>query len=70
MLRPAARYAALKRQIVAAGIGPSGYAQAKTSLIQELTDRARAESGLAPVPVWEKTMTASESSAGGDGTGR
>jgi hypothetical protein len=30
------------------------YARAKTALVQELTDRARAEHGLPPEPVWEK----------------
>ena len=29
------------------------YTTAKTELIQELTDRARADRGLSPVPVWE-----------------
>ncbi|WP_431969611.1 GrpB family protein [Nocardia sp. bgisy134] len=52
--RDAARYADLKRRIVAAGIPPQDYARAKTGLIQELTDRARAERGLPPIPVWEK----------------
>jgi GrpB-like predicted nucleotidyltransferase (UPF0157 family) len=51
----AARYAELKRQIAATGIAAGEYARAKTALIQELTDRARVEVGLAPVPVWEKT---------------
>ncbi len=50
----AARYGAMKREIVAAGVGPARYAMAKTELIQELTDRARAELGLPSVPVWEK----------------
>lgn len=50
----AARYAELKRAIVAAGTGPAGYSVAKTKLIQELTDRARGELGLPSVPVWEK----------------
>lgn len=50
----AARYGELKRQIAAAGTAPKDYARAKTNLIQELTDRARAEHGLPPVPVWEK----------------
>jgi GrpB-like predicted nucleotidyltransferase (UPF0157 family) len=53
--REAGRYADLKRRIVASGIGPAGYSQAKTALIQELTDCARAELGLPSVPVWEKT---------------
>ncbi|MFF7053692.1 GrpB family protein [Streptomyces griseorubiginosus] len=48
------RYAALKRAIVASGTAPGGYAAAKTSLVQELTDRARVERGLPPEPVWEK----------------
>ncbi|MFF7287891.1 GrpB family protein [Streptomyces griseorubiginosus] len=48
------RYAALKRAIVASGTAPGGYAAAKTPLVQELTDRARAERGLPPEPVWEK----------------
>jgi GrpB-like predicted nucleotidyltransferase (UPF0157 family) len=50
----AARYADLKRAIVAAGTAPGDYARAKTALVQELTDRARAERGLPPEPVWEK----------------
>jgi len=52
--REAARYAELKRTIVAGGIPPGEYARAKTSLIQELTDCVRAERGLPSVPVWEK----------------
>ncbi|WP_199040903.1 hypothetical protein [Glycomyces salinus] len=39
---------------VAAGTAPGEYARAKTALVQELTDRARAERGLPPEPVWEK----------------
>jgi GrpB-like predicted nucleotidyltransferase (UPF0157 family) len=50
----AARYAALKRGIAEAGTRPGEYARAKTELIQELTDKARAELGLPSVPVWEK----------------
>jgi GrpB-like predicted nucleotidyltransferase (UPF0157 family) len=50
----AARYARLKREIVTAGTAPGEYARAKTALVQELTDRARAERGLLPEPVWEK----------------
>ena len=46
----AERYAQLKRQIA----GLPGYSGHKTPLIQELTDRARAERGLPSVPVWEK----------------
>ncbi|MDT0345539.1 GrpB family protein [Streptomyces litchfieldiae] len=52
--RDAARYAELKRALVAAGTTPGDYARAKTALIQELTDRARARLGLPSVPVWEK----------------
>ncbi|SFF14297.1 GrpB domain, predicted nucleotidyltransferase, UPF0157 family [Actinoplanes philippinensis] len=50
----AERYATLKRGLAAAGTHPGDYARAKTALVQELTDRARAERGLPPVPVWEK----------------
>ncbi|MEV0408521.1 GrpB family protein [Actinoallomurus sp. NPDC050550] len=49
------RYARLKREIAAARVAPGDYARAKTTLIQEMTDRARAERGLPSVPVWEKT---------------
>ena len=50
----AARYAERKRQLAA--VMPSGdeYTRAKTDLIQELTDAARAEHGLPSVPVWEE----------------
>ncbi|NLU75573.1 GrpB family protein [Streptomyces sp. HNM0575] len=50
----AARYARLKRAIAAAGTAPGEYTQAKTALVQELTDRARAQLGLPLEPVWEK----------------
>ncbi|MBL7259458.1 GrpB family protein [Paractinoplanes lichenicola] len=50
----AARYGALKRSLAAAGNGPHDYTRAKTTLIQELTDKARAAAGLPSVPVWEK----------------
>ncbi|SMD23834.1 GrpB family protein [Kibdelosporangium aridum] len=50
----AARYAALKRKLVASGIHPGDYAAAKTELIQELTDKARTLLGLPLVDVWEK----------------
>jgi GrpB-like predicted nucleotidyltransferase (UPF0157 family) len=50
----AARYAELKLAVAAAGVGSTDYTAAKTELIQELTDRARRELGLPPVPVWEK----------------
>ncbi|MGW6624450.1 GrpB family protein [Nocardia sp. NPDC055002] len=49
-----ARYAQLEYAIADAGFAPGDYARAKTVLIQELTDRARAEHPLPPVPVWEK----------------
>jgi GrpB-like predicted nucleotidyltransferase (UPF0157 family) len=49
----ARRYAALKRQIIADGIEGDAYTVAKTDLIQELTDAARAERGLPSEPVWE-----------------
>jgi GrpB-like predicted nucleotidyltransferase (UPF0157 family) len=49
----AARYAALKRELMARhGLGEA-YTRGKTDLIQELTDKARAARGLPPVPVWE-----------------
>jgi GrpB-like predicted nucleotidyltransferase (UPF0157 family) len=50
----AERYARLKKSVAASGTHPGDYAKAKTELIQELTDRARAERGLPSVPVWEK----------------
>jgi GrpB-like predicted nucleotidyltransferase (UPF0157 family) len=50
----AARYARLKREIVVAGTASGEYARAKTVLVQEFTDRARAELGLPSEPVWEK----------------
>ncbi|HUB40644.1 MAG TPA: GrpB family protein [Streptosporangiaceae bacterium] len=48
-----ARYAALKRRLAALHDDGSDYTRAKTELIQELTDEARAERGLPPLPVWE-----------------
>jgi GrpB-like predicted nucleotidyltransferase (UPF0157 family) len=47
------RYAALKRSLAAGSLPGEGYTRAKTELIQELTDHARAERGLPSVPVWE-----------------
>jgi GrpB-like predicted nucleotidyltransferase (UPF0157 family) len=47
------RYAELKRRLAGGGLGADAYTRAKTELIQELTDRARAARGLPPVPVWE-----------------
>lgn len=49
----ARRYGELKRQIVASGVEGDDYTVAKTDLIQELTDAARAERGLPSEPVWE-----------------
>jgi GrpB-like predicted nucleotidyltransferase (UPF0157 family) len=50
----AARYAALKRDLAAAHLTYEDYTRGKTELIQELTDQARADRGLPPVPVWEE----------------
>jgi hypothetical protein len=36
------------------GTPDAAYTRAKTSLIQELTDRARLARGLPSVPVWEE----------------
>ena len=48
-----ARYADLKHALAAGGLSPEEYTRAKTELIQEMTDRARAARGLPPAPVWE-----------------
>jgi len=50
----AARYGALKRRLAALHDDGADYTRAKTDLIQELTDKARGERGLPPVPVWEE----------------
>jgi len=50
----ARRYADLKRDLAVRHGASSGYTRAKTELIQELTDRARAARGLPSVPVWEE----------------
>jgi len=50
----AARYGRLKQDVAASGLTTLEYTKAKTDLIQELTDRARADRGLPSVPVWEK----------------
>jgi GrpB-like predicted nucleotidyltransferase (UPF0157 family) len=50
----AARYGDLKRRLAAEGMEGEDYTRAKTELIQQLTDRARAELGLPSVPVWEE----------------
>ncbi len=47
------RYGALKRTLSPEHGDSLPYTRAKTDLIQELTDRARAGLGLPPVPVWE-----------------
>lgn len=50
----AARYAALKQRLAGVSVSGDDYTRAKTDLIQELTDAARAERGLPSVPVWEE----------------
>jgi GrpB-like predicted nucleotidyltransferase (UPF0157 family) len=49
----ARRYAELKRRLATEHTDGLAYTKAKTELIQELTDRARAARGLPSVPVWE-----------------
>jgi GrpB-like predicted nucleotidyltransferase (UPF0157 family) len=46
-----ARYGALKRRLAALHDNGGDYTRAKTELIQELTDKARAERGRPPTPV-------------------
>jgi GrpB-like predicted nucleotidyltransferase (UPF0157 family) len=50
----ARRYAELKQRLAAQHTDGTEYTKAKTELIQELTDRARADRGLSSVPVWEE----------------
>jgi GrpB-like predicted nucleotidyltransferase (UPF0157 family) len=50
----ARRHGDLKRQLAGRREEPVGYPRAKTELIQELTDRARADRGLPSVPVREE----------------
>jgi GrpB-like predicted nucleotidyltransferase (UPF0157 family) len=50
----ARRYGDLKRQLAGDSGDSAAYTRAKTELIQELTDRARADRGLPSVPVWEE----------------
>jgi GrpB-like predicted nucleotidyltransferase (UPF0157 family) len=50
----ARRYAELKQRLAAENLDGDAYTRAKTGLIQELTDRARADRGLPSVPVWEE----------------
>jgi GrpB-like predicted nucleotidyltransferase (UPF0157 family) len=49
-----ARYRALKRRLAALHDNGGDYTRAKTEVIRELTDKARAERGLPPAPVWEE----------------
>jgi len=49
--RRRARYGALKRRFAGLHANGGGYTRAKAELIQELTDKARAERGLPPTPV-------------------
>ena len=48
-----ARYAELKQNLAETAANGDAYTEAKTELIQELVDRARAERGLPLEPVWE-----------------
>lgn len=48
----AQRYGDLKHRLAAELDDPLAYTRAKTPLIQDLVDRARAERGLPPVNVW------------------
>ena len=50
----AQRYVDLKRDLAVRYEASADYTRAKTELIQELTDRARAARGLPSVPVWEE----------------
>jgi GrpB-like predicted nucleotidyltransferase (UPF0157 family) len=50
----ARRYGELKQRLAAEQTDGDEYTKAKTELIQELTDRARANRGLPPAPVWEE----------------
>jgi GrpB-like predicted nucleotidyltransferase (UPF0157 family) len=47
------RYADLKRRLANDGLTGFDYTIAKTDLVQQLTDEARAARGLPSVPVWE-----------------
>jgi GrpB-like predicted nucleotidyltransferase (UPF0157 family) len=47
-------YDELKQRLAAEHTDGTEYTKAKTELIQELTDRARADRGLPSVPVWEE----------------
>jgi|GEM_PF-5034450 hypothetical protein len=52
--KAASGYADLKSDLAVRHEASSGYTRAKTELIQELPDRARAVRGLPSVPVWEE----------------
>lgn len=47
------RYAKLKQDVAAAGLDGLDYTRAKTALVQEIVDAARAERGLPSEDVWE-----------------
>ena len=47
------RYAALKVALARRGLSGDAYTRAKTPIVQEIVDAARAELGLPSVPVWE-----------------
>jgi GrpB-like predicted nucleotidyltransferase (UPF0157 family) len=47
------QYAELKRRLATDGLTGFDYTIAKTELVQQLTDEARAARGLPSVPVWE-----------------
>lgn len=63
-------YARLKLELVASDLWGRSYTTAKTGFVQAIVDRARAERGLHPVPVWDKdpppktNVPAAEASAG------
>jgi GrpB-like predicted nucleotidyltransferase (UPF0157 family) len=50
----AARYGQLKLALARTADDRVDYTRAKTELIQEMVDAARAKLGLQPVPVWEE----------------
>jgi GrpB-like predicted nucleotidyltransferase (UPF0157 family) len=50
----ARRYGGLKQQLAHDLVAGDAYTRAKTDLIQELVDAARAQLGLPRVPVWEE----------------
>jgi GrpB-like predicted nucleotidyltransferase (UPF0157 family) len=48
------RYGRLKLEPAASGVHSGDYARARTALVQELIDRARAARGPPSVPVWRR----------------